>query len=107
MVNRTVSWNDDRSYQQTHKGAHQVASIAARTQQTPRLRPEPVIAECHRCCALNPAVNQAFPVNWIWWLTILLASALLSLAAEVVNYYLLDMRDIQLVRGAAGRGVRG
>lgn len=43
-------------------------------------------------------VNQAFPVNWIWWLTILLASALLSLAAEVVNYYLLDMRDIQLER---------
>ncbi|PNG99018.1 hypothetical protein TSOC_015213, partial [Tetrabaena socialis] len=41
-------------------------------------------------------VNQAFPVNWIWWLTLLLASALVSVAAEFVIYHLRDMRDIQL-----------
>ncbi|KAG2434008.1 hypothetical protein HYH02_012468 [Chlamydomonas schloesseri] len=41
-------------------------------------------------------VNQAFPVNWIWWLTILLATLLISVAAEFVNYYLRDMREIEL-----------
>lgn len=30
-------------------------------------------------------------------MTIVLASGLLSLAAEVVNYFLVDMRDIKLV----------
>eukprot|EP00798_Chlamydomonas_sp_ICE-L_P021347 gene21347-28282_t len=43
------------------------------------------------CCI----VNQDFPTNWIWWVTILLASALLSGVAEVMNYYLIDMRDIE------------
>ncbi|GLI63645.1 hypothetical protein VaNZ11_006643 [Volvox africanus] len=41
-------------------------------------------------------INQAFPVNWIWWLTILLASFILSVVSEVVNYYLRDMREIAL-----------
>ncbi|EFJ46786.1 hypothetical protein VOLCADRAFT_92949 [Volvox carteri f. nagariensis] len=41
-------------------------------------------------------INQAFPVNWIWWLTILLASIILSVVSEVVNYYLRDMREIAL-----------
>eukprot|EP00877_Chromochloris_zofingiensis_P008000 jgi/Chrzof1/3453/Cz12g26050.t1 len=45
------------------------------------------------CCA----VNRAFPVNWIWWLTIILCSVGLSLLGEVFNYYLRDMKDIQLV----------
>ncbi|GAX79648.1 hypothetical protein CEUSTIGMA_g7089.t1 [Chlamydomonas eustigma] len=44
------------------------------------------------CCI----VNQAFPVNWIWWLTLILCNVILSLAAEITNYYLVDMRDIQL-----------
>ncbi|KXZ43448.1 hypothetical protein GPECTOR_90g535 [Gonium pectorale] len=42
------------------------------------------------------AVNQAFPTNWIWWFTMLLASALLTVAAEVTNYWLRDMREIKL-----------
>ncbi len=35
-------------------------------------------------------------MNWIWWVTIIIASALLSLAAEFVNYWLVDMREIEL-----------
>jgi hypothetical protein len=42
------------------------------------------------------AVNQAFPVNWIWWVTLIIANGVLSLVAEVAIYYLHDMRDIQL-----------
>lgn len=44
-------------------------------------------------------MNQAFPVNWIWWLTILLATLLVSVTAEFVNYFLRDMREIELVSG--------
>jgi hypothetical protein len=44
------------------------------------------------CCI----VNQAFPENWIWWVTLILCNAVLSLVAEITNYYLVDMRDIQL-----------
>lgn len=42
------------------------------------------------CCA----ANQVFPTNWIWWVTIILANALLSLASEFAIYYLRDMQEI-------------
>ena len=41
-------------------------------------------------------MNQAFPVNWIWWITLIVCNVLLSLVAEVTNYYLVDMRDIKM-----------
>lgn len=41
-------------------------------------------------------VNQAFPVNWIWWVTLIIANGLLSLLSEVAIYFLIDLRDIQL-----------
>lgn len=43
------------------------------------------------------AVNQAFPMNWVWWVTLIVCNAVLSMTAEVVNYFLIDMREIQLV----------
>jgi hypothetical protein len=43
-----------------------------------------------------PAVNQAFPVNWIWWVTLIIANGLLSVVSEFAIYYLRDMREIQL-----------
>lgn len=44
------------------------------------------------CCI----VNQAFPVNWIWWITLIIASAVISVASEFTIYYLQDMREIKL-----------
>ena len=44
------------------------------------------------------AVNQAFPVNWIWWVTLIVCNGLLSLVAEITNYYLVDMREISTGR---------
>uniref|UniRef100_A0A6U2HSI1 Protein SYS1 homolog n=1 Tax=Chlamydomonas euryale TaxID=1486919 RepID=A0A6U2HSI1_9CHLO len=44
------------------------------------------------CCL----VNLAFPTNWIWWVTLLLAAILVSLASEFVIYYLIEMRDIEM-----------
>ncbi len=46
------------------------------------------------CCI----VNQAFPTNWVWWLTILLATLIVSVAAEFVIYQLRDKRDIETGR---------
>ncbi|KAG2482333.1 hypothetical protein HYH03_018721 [Edaphochlamys debaryana] len=43
-------------------------------------------------------VNQAFPVNWIWWVTLLLATLAVALAAEFINYRLIDLREIELDR---------
>lgn len=40
-------------------------------------------------------------MNWVWWVTLIVCNALLSVAAEVVNYFLIDMREIQLVRPTA------
>jgi len=44
----------------------------------------------------NPAVNQQFPVNWIWWVTLIIATILVSLAAEFAIYFLKDLKDIEL-----------
>ncbi len=41
-------------------------------------------------------MNLTFPTNWIWWLTILLATGAVSGAAEVIIYRLVDLRDIEL-----------
>ena len=42
------------------------------------------------------AVNQAFPVNWIWWVTLLLANLVLSVASEFLIYYVIDKQEILL-----------
>ncbi|MEW5304450.1 MAG: hypothetical protein WDW38_010394 [Sanguina aurantia] len=42
------------------------------------------------------AINQAFPVNWVWWVTLLVSIGVLSLASELVTYYLIDLREIKL-----------
>ena len=39
---------------------------------------------------------QAFPVNWIWWVTIVVLTFLLSTLSEVSIYFLRDMREIEL-----------
>lgn len=41
-------------------------------------------------------VNQAFPVNWIWWITIVLSTAAVSLVSEFVIHKFREMRDIAL-----------
>jgi hypothetical protein len=48
---------------------------------------------CMMCCA----VNTAFPTNWIWWLTFSVSTFWLTSLSGVSNYYLRDMRDINLV----------
>mmetsp|Transcript_72846 Transcript_72846/g.147386 ORF Transcript_72846/g.147386 Transcript_72846/m.147386 type:complete len:154 (+) Transcript_72846:245-706(+) len=44
------------------------------------------------CCL----VNLAFPTNWIWWVTLIIVAALVSVAAEFVIYWLIEMRDIEM-----------
>ncbi len=47
-------------------------------------------------CVAVRAVNQAFPVNWIWWVTLIVATLLVSLTAEVLIYRLRELKDIEL-----------
>jgi len=42
------------------------------------------------------AVNQQFPVNWIWWVTLIIATILVSVAAEFAIYFLRDLKEIEL-----------
>mmetsp|Transcript_6695 Transcript_6695/g.7679 ORF Transcript_6695/g.7679 Transcript_6695/m.7679 type:complete len:164 (-) Transcript_6695:1239-1730(-) len=49
------------------------------------------------CCI----VMQGFPVNWIWWVTMVVMTFLLSSGGELSIYYLRDMREIELEDGAA------
>eukprot|EP00200_Dunaliella_tertiolecta_P001440 CAMPEP_0202349856 /NCGR_PEP_ID=MMETSP1126-20121109/7169_1 /ASSEMBLY_ACC=CAM_ASM_000457 /TAXON_ID=3047 /ORGANISM="Dunaliella tertiolecta, Strain CCMP1320" /LENGTH=100 /DNA_ID=CAMNT_0048941727 /DNA_START=646 /DNA_END=948 /DNA_ORIENTATION=- len=44
------------------------------------------------CCL----VNQQFPVNWIWWVTLIIATILVSVAAEFAIYFLRDLKEIEL-----------
>jgi len=44
------------------------------------------------CCL----VDQQFPVNWIWWVTISIASLVVSVAAELAIYLFKDLQDIEL-----------
>ena len=46
------------------------------------------------CCI----IQMQFPTNWIWWITILIAAGTTSLLAEPLNYFLVDMREIELER---------
>mmetsp|Transcript_18942 Transcript_18942/g.60855 ORF Transcript_18942/g.60855 Transcript_18942/m.60855 type:complete len:100 (-) Transcript_18942:164-463(-) len=46
--------------------------------------------------SVSCAVMQAFPVNWIWWVTIVVLTFLLSTLSEVSIYFLRDMREIEL-----------
>mmetsp|Transcript_45309 Transcript_45309/g.115979 ORF Transcript_45309/g.115979 Transcript_45309/m.115979 type:complete len:158 (+) Transcript_45309:261-734(+) len=46
--------------------------------------------------ALTCAVTTSFPLNWIWWLTIVLLTAALWLAGDYTVYKFVDLRDIEL-----------
>mmetsp|Transcript_7447 Transcript_7447/g.15184 ORF Transcript_7447/g.15184 Transcript_7447/m.15184 type:complete len:161 (-) Transcript_7447:147-629(-) len=41
-------------------------------------------------------VRQAFPTNWIWWVTMAVTTFMLSSLGEMSIYYLHDMKEIQL-----------
>uniref|UniRef100_A0A7S0V1D6 Protein SYS1 homolog n=1 Tax=Polytomella parva TaxID=51329 RepID=A0A7S0V1D6_9CHLO len=41
-------------------------------------------------------VNQAFPVNWIWWVTLGVCVIGVSIASEFLIYFGREMRDIKL-----------
>ena len=45
---------------------------------------------------LSIIVTGCFPVNWIWWVTVVLGTFLLSSMAEMSCYYLRDMRSIKV-----------
>jgi hypothetical protein len=42
------------------------------------------------------AVTQAFPDSWVWWVTLVVATAFLGGAGELTNYKCRDLRDIEL-----------
>eukprot|EP00899_Mesostigma_viride_P014892 jgi/Mesvir1/23403/Mv21096-RA.1 len=46
------------------------------------------------CCI----VMQGFPLNWIWWVTIIVCTFVLSSIGEYSIYFLRDMKEIQLNR---------
>lgn len=46
------------------------------------------------CCI----IQMQFPTNWVWWITLLIATGTTSVLAEPMNYYLVDMREIELDR---------
>ena len=41
-------------------------------------------------------IVSGFPLNWIWWATGLLSSACAAVAGELLVYYIIDLRDIDL-----------
>mmetsp|Transcript_44316 Transcript_44316/g.73833 ORF Transcript_44316/g.73833 Transcript_44316/m.73833 type:complete len:161 (+) Transcript_44316:217-699(+) len=41
-------------------------------------------------------VRQAFPLNWIWWLSMAVTTFMLSSLSEMSIYYLHDMKEIEL-----------
>jgi hypothetical protein len=41
-------------------------------------------------------VTLSFPMNYIWWVTLLPCGLLMSTGGELSCYYLRDMREIQL-----------
>jgi len=41
-------------------------------------------------------IVTGFPLNWIWWVTSLLSSLCAAVAGELLVYYVIDMRDIDL-----------
>lgn len=47
------------------------------------------------------AVSQSFPVNWIWWVTLIVCTFILSSLSEISIYYLHDMVEIAVVRSLA------
>ena len=45
---------------------------------------------------LSCIVTASFPVNWVWWVTVIIGTFLLSTGAEMSCYYLRDMRSIKV-----------
>jgi len=41
------------------------------------------------------AATRAFPVSWVWWVTVLLSTLAVSIASELMCYFLHDLRDIE------------
>mmetsp|Transcript_25251 Transcript_25251/g.50651 ORF Transcript_25251/g.50651 Transcript_25251/m.50651 type:complete len:161 (-) Transcript_25251:97-579(-) len=47
----------------------------------------------HFC--LSSAACRALPTNWVWWLTLLLCTAIVACASELMCYFLHDLREIE------------
>mmetsp|Transcript_45873 Transcript_45873/g.96086 ORF Transcript_45873/g.96086 Transcript_45873/m.96086 type:complete len:161 (-) Transcript_45873:164-646(-) len=47
----------------------------------------------HFCVAC--AATRAFPSNWAWWVTHIIATILVSVSSELMCYFLHDLREIQ------------
>ncbi|PRP75544.1 hypothetical protein PROFUN_09030 [Planoprotostelium fungivorum] len=45
---------------------------------------------------LTCIVSRRFPLNWIWWVTIILTDVLLVVASELSTYFLSDLRAIDV-----------
>jgi uncharacterized membrane protein HdeD (DUF308 family) len=45
---------------------------------------------------LSCLITVSFPVNWVWWITVIIGTFLLSTGAEMSCYYLRDMRSIKV-----------
>jgi len=39
---------------------------------------------------------SAFPLNWVWWVTLIVSTFILSTLGEVLVYFLSDMREIKV-----------
>lgn len=41
-------------------------------------------------------VNTSFPTNYIWWVTIIIATIIVMILSELATYFLHDMREIKV-----------
>eukprot|EP00002_Diphylleia_rotans_P012172 TRINITY_DN2380_c0_g1_i1.p1 TRINITY_DN2380_c0_g1~~TRINITY_DN2380_c0_g1_i1.p1 ORF type:complete len:149 (-),score=35.99 TRINITY_DN2380_c0_g1_i1:249-695(-) len=46
--------------------------------------------------AISCIVMDAFPTNWVWWVTVIISTFILSSLGELTCYYLRDMKEIPL-----------
>ena len=44
---------------------------------------------------LTCAATRAFPVNWVWWVTLIVCTGVVSVISELMCYFLHDLRDIE------------
>mmetsp|Transcript_17899 Transcript_17899/g.43322 ORF Transcript_17899/g.43322 Transcript_17899/m.43322 type:complete len:160 (+) Transcript_17899:314-793(+) len=47
----------------------------------------------HFC--LSSAACRAFPVNWVWWVTLGICTIIVACASELMCYFLHDLKDIE------------
>mmetsp|Transcript_28273 Transcript_28273/g.64040 ORF Transcript_28273/g.64040 Transcript_28273/m.64040 type:complete len:82 (-) Transcript_28273:57-302(-) len=43
---------------------------------------------------LTCITTRAFPTSWPWWVTIIIATIIVSVVSELLCYFLHDLRDI-------------